>query len=90
MSDNAIIPTFGFVGPAVTRFDVQAAVFSCNSIAAYHMCRVSRGALVHIHSLGIVHRDIKPDNIMFLDHAQSHAKLIDFGVAARLWASFTR
>jgi serine/threonine-protein kinase len=45
---------------------------------AIRVARQVADALDHAHGLGIVHRDVKPENILFSD---SHAVVSDFGIA---------
>jgi serine/threonine protein kinase len=43
-------------------------------------------ALIHAHSKGIVHRDIKPDNLFLLSQSgvRMHLRILDFGIARML------
>jgi len=43
-------------------------------------------ALHHIHAKGIVHRDVKPENLVFENAEGGTLKLIDFGLTARVKA----
>jgi len=45
---------------------------------AVRVARDIANALVHVHSLGVVHRDVKPENILLAPHG---AVLLDFGHA---------
>jgi serine/threonine protein kinase/tetratricopeptide (TPR) repeat protein len=46
---------------------------------ALDVCAQVAGALAKAHGAGIVHRDVKPENIMVDD--EGHVKVLDFGIA---------
>jgi serine/threonine-protein kinase len=50
-----------------------------NSLDCERLARELLGALAHIHAAGIVHRDVKPGNVLIAP--DDSAKLIDFGIA---------
>ncbi len=73
--------TGGTLADRVYRRDVkQQALPSLNDIAS--LLNQLAGAFDYAHSRGVIHRDIKPNNIMF-DH-QGNAFLVDFGIAKLL------
>lgn len=51
--------------------------------AALQLCGQVLLALIHAHEKGIVHRDIKPDNIFLLNQSgvRLHVRVLDFGIA---------
>lgn len=71
-------------GDITTRLENQGAF---NEDTARRIVFQVLYAINHLHSCGIVHRDIKPDNFLFKNKtAESEVKLIDFGLSRKFSA----
>ncbi len=59
--------------------------FSITEQRAKDIVRKIAAALYYLHSYGIVHRDMKPENIMMTDTSEeAEIKLLDFGLSKML------
>ncbi|WCN13609.1 protein kinase [Marinomonas mediterranea] len=81
MDDTTVFSVFEFVeGTSLSDHIKQHGALSINE--TYDIMLQVLDAIVYAHSQGIIHRDVKPSNIM-LNHsgAKLHAKLLDFGIS---------
>ncbi|XP_065671463.1 serine/threonine-protein kinase MRCK alpha-like isoform X2 [Hydra vulgaris] len=65
-------------------FDIICESEDLNEVDAYSYIKQVLKAVNHIHSLNIVHLDIKPKNIVLQSKNCKKIKLIDFGLAEKL------
>jgi TolB-like protein/Flp pilus assembly protein TadD len=79
--ESAGAPLFYYTMPFVEGESLRARIDREGPLPADDAIRISRevaGALDHAHRHGIIHRDVKPENILLSD---GHALLADFGIA---------
>lgn len=71
-------------GGAVNDYTSNYELYSENTVASI-LRGVLRG-LAHVHRAGIIHRDIKPGNVLFTDLGEdAEVKIADFGSAVRFF-----
>jgi len=63
-------------GTLTQQLQSRGTVFS--ELEARDLFRQLVEAVAHLHSIGIAHRDLKPDNVLFFDNVP---KLVDFGLS---------
>eukprot|EP00928_Gymnodinium_smaydae_P081925 TRINITY_DN65353_c0_g1_i1.p1 TRINITY_DN65353_c0_g1~~TRINITY_DN65353_c0_g1_i1.p1 ORF type:complete len:227 (+),score=25.74 TRINITY_DN65353_c0_g1_i1:43-681(+) len=76
------VVTKGIIMPFYGEVDLHSYVWQCNGLPDSKAASITRdllAALRHVHACGIIHRDVKPEN-MILDQ-DARAVLLDFDVA---------
>ena len=79
-----------FPFPALRTIDVSAHVLACLGsqppARVAHVLRQVASALVEAHGIGLVHRDVKPENILLCERGgiPDVAKVVDFGLVKDL------
>ena len=79
--------TLYFTMPFVEGVSLRKHIDTVGRLAIEEACRVTTeiaNALHHAHAHGVVHRDIKPDNVLL---HEGHAVVADFGVARAIHGS---
>jgi serine/threonine protein kinase len=81
LDDGSLFLVLEYVEGENLRLVIERGRFSIDR--ALHIGRQIVGALSRAHALGVVHRDLKPDNVMLItrDGDPDFVKVLDFGIA---------
>jgi len=77
-ADTFIVMELLSGGELFNRIVEQGRFTEANAAALFSQILLS---MEYLHSLNIVHRDVKPENILYVKEGSSEIKLIDFGYA---------
>jgi TOMM system kinase/cyclase fusion protein len=79
--DGRVFTAFEYV-PGRTLADVLWQEGALDPVEAKHLMLQVLDALASAHAEGVVHRDLKPRNIMITEGARRNALVLDFGISA--------
>lgn len=81
LPDGSLFLVMSYLPGTLLRDAIESGPFSM--ARALHVTRHILAGLAHAHHAGIIHRDVKPANVMLVpyDGDQDFAKLFDFGIA---------
>ena len=86
LPDGSLYLVMSYLPGVLLRAAIDATPFV--TARALHVARHLAAGLAHAHKAGIVHRDVKPENVMLVHHEgdADFAKLFDFGLVKLLEA----
>ncbi|CAH1643801.1 unnamed protein product [Spodoptera littoralis] len=77
------LDTIVFIMPYIPHRKFSEYVGEMDATELRHYMRALMVALRHVHSFGVIHRDVKPSNFLY-DRDNKRYLLVDFGLAQRL------